>query len=122
VNEGGLDAGTVLGDGVGQLDEGQQPAATSPHQPVVEEAQGAPWLSKMEDLTELCLEEVGAVERLVGLLDSASLAFWRVVRSSGFFQRANRASFSSRARAVRPPRRAAFQTLRRTSSRALLAH
>ena len=51
MNEGGLDAGTVLGDGVGQLDEGRQPAATSSHQPVVEESQGAPWLVEMEDLT-----------------------------------------------------------------------
>ena len=73
MNEGGLDAGTVLGDGAGQLDEGREAATSSPHQPVVEEAQGAPWLSKMEDLTELLLEEVSAVERLVGLLDSGEL-------------------------------------------------
>jgi hypothetical protein len=62
----------VLGDGAGQLDEGRQPAAVSPDEPVLEQAHGASG-SQLEDLAELLLEEVGAVEALVGLLDQGEL-------------------------------------------------
>ena len=52
----------------------------------------------------------------------ASLPRWRPVRSSGFFHNANRAPLSWRAREVSPCWRAVFQTWRRTSSSASLAH
>jgi hypothetical protein len=64
----------VLGAGAGQLDERRQPAAAGPHQPAVEETQGAPGLAEVEDRAELLLQEVGALEAPVGLLDEGELA------------------------------------------------
>ena len=64
--EGGLDAGAVLGDGAGQLDEGRQPAAAGPHQPGVEEAQGSPGLAEVEDLTRRCCLQKGKRDRGAG--------------------------------------------------------
>src|SRR6266511_2452688 len=52
----------------------------------------------------------------------ASLARWRPVRSAGFFHSANLAPLSSAASVVCPPLRAEFQTSRRTSSSASVAH
>ena len=52
----------------------------------------------------------------------ASLACWRRVRSWGFFHSANLACLSALAKTASPPLRAVFQTSRRTSSSASVAH
>ena len=54
--ERGLDAGTMVGDGAGQLDEGRQAAAPGPDQPVIQQAQSPPGLAEAEDLPELLFE------------------------------------------------------------------
>ena len=66
------DAGALLGDGLGELDERREATSASPRDPLVEQRDrrvgGQPI-----DLAQLLLEQVAAVQRLVGFLDVSEL-------------------------------------------------
>jgi len=66
------DPGALLGDGLGELDERREPTASGPRDPFVEQLDrcvgGQP-----VDLAQLLLEQVAAIQRLVGLLDVGEL-------------------------------------------------
>jgi hypothetical protein len=66
--ERGDDGVDLLGDAVGDVDEGRQAGAPGPPDPLLEEVQGI-LEGELEDLPQLLLEEVGAVQRAVGVLD-----------------------------------------------------
>ena len=68
----GLDPDALLGERAGELDERWQSAASGPRQPAVQELArllgGQP-----VDLPQLLLEQIGAIQRLVGMLDAREL-------------------------------------------------
>ena len=68
----GDDPAALLGDRSGELHEGRQPAATRPHQPSVQQPLGGR-RGESVDLPKLLLEQVGAVEPGVGVLDRGEL-------------------------------------------------
>jgi hypothetical protein len=68
VTDGRGDPGALLGDRAGELDERLQAAAPRPLQPALEQLDGLRG-GEPVDLAQLLLEQVGAVEAGVGLLD-----------------------------------------------------
>ena len=68
----GDDPAALLGDRSGELHERRQPAATRPHQPSVQQPLGGR-RGESVDLAKLLLEQVGAVQPGVGVLDRGEL-------------------------------------------------
>ena len=77
VGDRGLDHSALLGDPSGELDERLEAAASGPAQPGLEQREGLVGGDAV-DLAELFVEQVGAVERLVGLLDPGELGLLAV--------------------------------------------
>ena len=73
VLEGGLDRREVGLDRLGEVDERGQAAAPGPGKPTAQHLQ-RPVVRELEDLAELLLEEVAAVQRAVGTSDVGQLA------------------------------------------------
>jgi hypothetical protein len=69
----GDDAVEVGADGLRELLEGPEARPSRPADPILEATAGDVDLAAVEDLGERLLEQVGAVERLVGLLDDGEL-------------------------------------------------
>src|SRR3990172_2588228 len=65
------DALSELLDGARQPHEGLEPAPAPPPHPFLERGARHAWLSAAQELRQRLLEEVRAVEALVGLLDRA---------------------------------------------------
>lgn len=68
----GFDPGTLFGDRLGELDERREATSPCPGQPRVEQLDGFV-VADAVDLPELLGDQVGAVQRLVGLLDVGEL-------------------------------------------------
>jgi hypothetical protein len=82
VSECGFDARTVRLDRPGELDESGNLAALRPGQPRLEHRHRL-GSAKLEDLSELLLHQVGAVQSIIGPLDVgelSSLALSEVLR------------------------------------------
>ena len=65
--EGGLDAGAVLAHGADKLHEGLEPRAAGPSERALKLHATGLRVGGVEDCPQGLLEEVGAVERAVGL-------------------------------------------------------
>ena len=67
-----LDLCLAPADRAGQGDEGLEAGAAGPGEPALEELHASMW-GQLQDLPELLLEQVGAVERGIGPCDGAEL-------------------------------------------------
>ena len=72
-----LDPGALLGDRLGELDEGLEAGSSCPFQPVLQQRERV-LVGQVVDLAQLLFEEVGAVDRGVELLDERELGLLAV--------------------------------------------
>ena len=90
VGDRGLDPEAVSADRAGELDERREPAAAGPREPGVEELERGGG-GEAVDLAQLLLEQVGAVQPLVDLLDLGELELLSVGQISRGSSTARRA-------------------------------
>ena len=120
VVDGGGDPGAVLGDRLGELDERREATAARPFQPGVEQLYRL-GLREPVDLSQLLLEQVGAIQPLVGLLNRRQLGLLAGGEVLGVLPQRKPGALQVAGDGQLPVRRASFQTSRRISSSASVA-